>query len=488
MRRHLAALASLLLAPVALAQDRAEPQLPPLKDPAPDSPATRADLAEAYARLETAFRDHPPSTDRLARINKDVDGAVLKHFAGDYVGAIHGLNDATNHLVYGEHIPPAAAFAASLKVSCDPVTWLLNGPVEITVTRMYDAPVAPGPVLMIRANGGEIMSREPLGGTIPFWSSYDVNMLVRKGEWLYRLEVMNGDDTYDLAKMFGVYTPFDRMHQSLVQSITMTKPQTPELEQAAAACRSRASLLSDHPSQVESAQFLPDLITLQHDVEKEAQQIRNGQDPYFRRTGDYWRTVAAAGADIPCRVFVPAGASSTSEKHPLLIALHGAGGDESTFFEVYGAGSIKLLAEKHGLIVVCPQVSKVNTAAAMNGLIEAIGMTYAVDPSRIYLVGHSSGASVAGELVPAMADRLAAVVCMGGAGRMSGGSTTVPTLIYAGAADTIASPDRLKASAEGAAKAGLPVELRTVPDCGHALLVAAKLPEAVGWLVTHQRQ
>lgn len=40
---------------------------------------------------------------------------------------------------------------------------------------------------------------------------------------------------------------------------------------------------------------------------------------------------------------------------PLLVVLHGAGGDENMFPEAYGAGIIKRIAEKHGLLVASPR-------------------------------------------------------------------------------------------------------------------------------------
>jgi hypothetical protein len=81
---------------------------------------------------------------------------------------------------------------------------------------------------------------------------------------------------------------------------------------------------------------------------------KNGKDPFAGRTGDIRRhyLLEAANEIIPYRTYVPK-AYTGSKPFPLIIALHGLGGTEDSFFDNYGAG-LPPLAESHGYILATP--------------------------------------------------------------------------------------------------------------------------------------
>lgn len=499
MRTPLALGLALCLAPAAPAQPApgpapaaqtsqpalAPPQLKRLAHPA----ISRQHLTAALLRFERNFRDHPPAADRLADVNRAYDAATMKLLDGDDAHAIEALHDLSSTLRLGPAINPALRFAASLQIATDPVVWNLSGSLDLSVTQLYPATAAAGPFLRIMANGGEIMSQEPIGGA-PFWSGYDTVGLVHKAgqtgpDWLYRVEVLDGADIFDSVHLYTTSRSLDNSRDGILTRLKKLDASTPAIAQAASACRSRAGLLSDKPSPDNPAQFLADLLTLRTDAERECNSIVGGRDPYERLPGDTWRTFSAGGIDIPCRLYVPAACTDSTAPHPVLIALHAEGGDESMFLEAYGCGRIKQLADQHGFIVLCPRTDPLTNPDALPGLLDALALDYTIDPSRTYLLGHSSGASTAAFLAAAHPERIAAACCIAGYTRPSSATAAAPILVLTGSLDQIAPTDQIKSAADAAAKSGLPVECRTIENQGHTLIVANQLPAAIDWLVAH---
>ena len=78
--------------------------------------------------------------------------------------------------------------------------------------------------------------------------------------------------------------------------------------------------------------------------------------PFFTaaRHGQFWLSVpnSTHGA-VPCRNFVPKGLAK-DKPVPIVVALHGHGGDENSFFEQYGAGRVVAECEKRGWVLIAP--------------------------------------------------------------------------------------------------------------------------------------
>ena len=82
--------------------------------------------------------------------------------------------------------------------------------------------------------------------------------------------------------------------------------------------------------------------------------VKSGKDPFAGRTGDFKRhyRLDAANEIIPYRMYVPTGYNG-SKAFPLIVALHGLGGTEDSFFDNYNK-ALPPLAEQHGYILVTP--------------------------------------------------------------------------------------------------------------------------------------
>lgn len=85
-----------------------------------------------------------------------------------------------------------------------------------------------------------------------------------------------------------------------------------------------------------------------------AKSLATPGNPQWRAKGDQHRTYrfAAAGADMPYRLYVPTSWDGQS-KLPLIVMLHGGGSDENRYLDGNGKQLLHL-AEQHGYALVSP--------------------------------------------------------------------------------------------------------------------------------------
>jgi predicted peptidase len=192
------------------------------------------------------------------------------------------------------------------------------------------------------------------------------------------------------------------------------------------------------------------------------------QQPAARRPGGANASFAVRefkgsnGHTLPYSLFVPAGEAAAKSKLPLVLCLHGAGGNTA-------AANILASAEmqqKHPCIVMAPACDNRetrwvdapfgrgrNARAILPELLEALDAVvkeHSADPARIYVTGQSMGGIGTWGLLAKHADRFAAAVPVCGiwspddAGKMNGVAVWAfhgdqdPTVPVAGSRDMIA--------------------------------------------------
>lgn len=459
---------------------------------------TRADLAAAYLRLEQAYFAHLPSGDRIATINVGFDQATKAFFLGSNAEAIRMIDALTESLAATKLSPEERAIV-SLKVVVEPPVWTSGRPVQATcrVASMYEWP-SDEPVelkLQIRlvdARGQTVLDR-PIALTVGRGCAVDARVPLevsddRLAPGQYRIELGPADGRgLAVGRVNVIDGPsLDEQRRANETMLAQLKPSTAQIAQSLASCRARNQLLNDRPSDENSVQFLSDLNALARDVASEIHALSSGKDPYFRRRGDYWRVFQVGKREIPLRVYSPEGASKDSPL-PLLVVLHGMGGDENMFLEAYGAGIIKPIADKNGLLVASPLTySFGGDIKTLHALIEALGYDYSIDRDRVYMLGHSMGAGAVAGLARGRSDTVAAACCIAG-GRFQTKSDSPPILVVSPELDGVVPPKRLQESAHKAFADGMLGELRIMPGYGHTLAVGAILPDAVDWLLQHRR-
>ena len=258
---------------------------------------------------------------------------------------------------------------------------------------------------------------------------------------------------------------------------------TASLVQPLAAARSRVMLLVDTVSAERSAEFLAEPTALARAVTAEVAALEKGRNPYARREGDLWRSYRGTnGSTVPVRVIAPPGAASKSMG--VLIALHGAGGDENMFAMAYGPGVAARLARENNLLFVSPATTPfMSSAVQFDSLMAVLGRDYRIDPARVYLMGHSMGAGAAARLAQERPQAIAAVACLAGGSAVT--AAGAPPMLFIGAAlDPIIPAARVKAAA-----AGTPTgTYEERGNEGHTLMVRGGVLRAVPWLLQHTRK
>jgi polyhydroxybutyrate depolymerase len=141
--------------------------------------------------------------------------------------------------------------------------------------------------------------------------------------------------------------------------------------------------------------------------------------------------VVSFGGARPFKLFIPS-TYNASFRAPLIIALHGFA-QSGAKFEKYL--NLTPIAEARGILYVHPDGSadktgtrfwnatpeccdyhspKVNDDAYLMSIIDQVSKNYAVDPERIYIIGHSNGGFMANRMACKHADVIAAVISLAG--------------------------------------------------------------------------
>lgn len=190
-----------------------------------------------------------------------------------------------------------------------------------------------------------------------------------------------------------------------------------------------------------------------------AMAVKQHRDPFANRTGDIKRhyLLDAANEIMPYRVYVPSSYKAGTAS-PLIIALHGLGATEDSFFDSYGK-KLPELAEQHGYIVATslgyrvdggygwgvgtpPADSAARRSSELSELdvmqvLAQVRRQYNVDPKRIYLMGHSLGAIGTWKVAAKYPDIWAALGLFSGQGQAASAEQLklIPEFVVHGDAD-----------------------------------------------------
>lgn len=442
----------------------------------------RGDVGFAFLRLEGALAANGTANLALREANERFDAVTGLFFSGRMAPAIRALNELTADAA-GAEPSDAMRVAESLVVRVEPSILILDEPMPVraVLRRLYETDVegpVPLTVSLLGADGEEAGGVRAIVGREVCEIVIDV-----EGARPGRYDVVLSTDAGD-SLVAGVWC-VSQERPSRTRAVVEARLAGAS-GQAATACRARAGLLEDEILYESSASILLDPAGLAREVEQESRAITDGRDPYKGRKGDWWAVFEAGGEAVPARVYVPDGVGAPM---PLVIVLHGAGGDENLFMEGYGGGMLKRLARERGFIALSPLTYPIAAReAAVPALIDAIAGIAPVDRERVYVLGHSLGGGAASFHAVRSRDVLAAAVCIAGAGPVASAPACVPTRIYGAELDRIIPAARLEDMAVRAGAARLPVEYRLVGDAGHTLVVMGVLEEAIDWMLGHRRE
>ena len=232
---------------------------------------------------------------------------------------------------------------------------------------------------------------------------------------------------------------------------------------------------------------------------------KGGKDPFKGRTGDFERHYVLQGANevMPYRVYVPKGYAA-SKPTPLVIALHGLGANEDSFFDSYSQLPPQL-AEQHGFLMAAPlgyrpdgfygspimgaadAASRRRIDYSEKDVLEVLRLMksmYNVDESRIYLMGHSMGAIGTWALGAKYPNLWAALVPFSGVGSPATADQMkhIPQFVVHGDADNTVNVSGSRNMVAALKKAGADVTYIEVAGGSHTDMVVPNLPQAFEFL------
>jgi predicted esterase len=223
-----------------------------------------------------------------------------------------------------------------------------------------------------------------------------------------------------------------------------------------------------------------------------ATSLKEGHDPTATAKGDLflaYRSTFDAHL-VPYRVYLPT-SYTASKKYPLVVLLHGAGGDETDFIEAYRALWPKL-AEERGYIL-----ASVNGRGPLSGytkesggeqdvldVMEMVTKRYSVDTAKVYLGGHSMGGGGTWRIGLAYQDKFAGFIPIAPAGNSPALMKDLkkPVMLVCGVKDALVPVAGCRAVAAKAKELNAPVKYSEYPDGDHLSVAVMSVPDIFNWL------
>ncbi len=467
--------------------------------------ADRGDLAAAYLRFERAVAAAPKDPATRRKANEAFDALTGDFFAGRFDRALTRLATIEGDLK-GEPRDGAARLERAYLVGCRIVVTprLARATdvksVEVRTIALEGLPAGSPPThLVLRQGPREIVaSADALRTTkldeeaspmvaIPIdppLAAGSVDVFARMPEL--------GD--VPIGRLFLFAEDPVALGAALDERIARVAEKADVDPSTLASLKARHELAFGSFDRGKSADGLAQPIELAAALAEELDLVEAGKRPYAR-PGDRWRVVRVLGTEFPIRQYIPEGAGieggaiddgaiDGGGPFPLVLAFHGAGGDENLFFDGYGGGRLLELARERRVAVVCPPTIPFGVSPnLLPKFLEELAKDVPFDPARVGLVGHSLGAATASRLAVLRPESINGAVCIAGFADLARKVDVPPRLVFLAALDPLFPLASTRASVEGARERGDAIEVVVVENEGHTLVVGEVIAQALDWLL-----
>ncbi len=403
----------------------------------------------------------------------------------------HGLA-----VMRGEQWNPINEFGASVTLKTEHALWEPGQSVRLKLTHVFmpdgvpDATMSAVVRLVQLGGSGEITALEK-------WDAIDPKSMPWSGEITvpdiavgnYRVEMQLAS----IAKTAVVHV------EPLLSQVSKIRSRC-DLLQTKMNAKSSACYVLERYRRADAGDLAPTVVDFPREI-AEAAALLNileaGKNPYAAKHGDMRKAYISSVDDSqqPYRLFVPTGYDET-KPIPLVVALHGMGGDENALFDRYGSSAITQQAEQRGFLVVCPkgrEPASMYLGPAEQDVLDVIAQVrqdYRVDPNRIYLMGHSMGAYGTWSIAMAHPEIFAALGPIAGGGNIAGMEKIrqIPQFVVHGDADKTVPVDNSRAMIAEAKKLNVEIKYTEVPGGSHSGVVIPAIPGMFAWFDLHTKK
>jgi len=455
--------------------------------PAAGQPSPQVDLARLYQRVEAAYARHAPlEPEARIRAGAEMDAVTRAFFMGGR-GARKHLDGALLIITDDEN-----SDIARFLVGLDAVVTSDDSGVTISLESSEtggDDDAAPntgdlmvrvvagdGAVIaehaVIREEGGKLQTKAFGAAELP--------------EGRHRIDVVSSCGREMTAGIWMLlHESLDPVRSELLRRADAVRDAAPENPHAAGhhgLLGERIAHLRNPPASDVTGWTL-DLAKLRNGLLDEMTRYEAGEDPFADLTGEHWLRIPAGVNPIPSRVIVPP-FDPEAPRRPLVIALHGAGGNEHLFPDGHGAGLLGRLAREEGFVVVSPHTQMMTRGTALPDMIEYLRDRAHIDPQRVSIIGHSMGGMAAIMLTGEFPEQIHRTVAIAGARPVPEPALQVPIWIVGAERDAIVQERMVRMAADASIERGAQVTYHMVPGADHLLVVADVLRDAIRFVLT----
>lgn len=445
------------------------------------SPLSRADLAVRLIETEACWEAHRESAEARLRATRPLSEGLTAFFSGRFDALARNLTQTCAALRSDAPITPEMLYAGSLGVRMPHVidqNALEQGEVALRCQMFaYYTAEKPESPLQLRWRVLRLGETRPIGeGTLDNPEAGAATTLLTRapeGDYEVRFELLHGEQSLrQWRQTFSVVAQLQARLEALQRAAEAhdDAPPTERLTVLNAHDVLQSARKGDSPET-----FYP-LLRLLQLAEQIAAGWEAGVSGWRAAPGDYWMATLHRERKVAFRLYVPK-QFQPNRPIPLVIALHGAGGNEHLFFEGYGLGIVLQEAEKRGWAVIAPRAEM--GLAHIGGALEAAQQLLPIDPTRIYLMGHSMGGAHSFAAIAQFPDRFRAVAIFAGAGQPTQVPPDLPILMTVGEQEI----SMLKGNIENAYRRLQGQNLKTLDykkydGCDHLMIVREAMPDA----------
>jgi acetyl esterase/lipase len=425
-----------------------------------------------YNTAARTMKLEPETRERVDALAKEATRASA---AGQHGEAMKSLHKGMA-LMRGAEWTPTLSLAASLIPSVDHTVWEPGQKITLSFKRLYasdeGAPQSLPAKLIARPTSG---APTPVADLTSAGGAFVVPTSLAAG--VYRLEIaLPVPKTIDVIVAPGAAARSKALQQRLAK-----------LTSNASAAKTSAEYLASLYSRADRGEIRPDMIDFGRELtlaEDLVSALENGREPLKSRAGDLHLAYVSKVDQTaqPYRVYAPKG---YKEPVPLVVVLHGMGGDENVILGRPGTQvrTIQDLADKYGWILAAPkgrEPTSMYRGAAEQDVLDVIAEVrklYRIDDRRIYAFGISMGGYGVWSIAQNNPDLFAALAPVAGGGnpaRMEA-IKSIPQIVVHGDNDATVLVSQSRAMVEAARKLGTEVKYIEVPGGTHDSVIMPNL-------------